>query len=111
MSAWLTAAVALMLAGSVVSALAAGPTGQRRRPAVLTGAHVLWSIAGVLATVAMVTGVLRLTGDGLPKQAVTVAVVESFVGLLVTVVAVSLLGYSGLWARLRMVLRRMLDQR
>lgn len=112
MSFWLTTAVALLLAGSVVSALIASHAGQRRRrSAVLTGTYVLWSTAGALAIAAMATAVLRLINGGLSKQAVALAAIESIVGLLVTTVAVCLLGYFGFWSTIRRGWRRILDQR
>jgi hypothetical protein len=94
------ALVGVLLAGALCLAWSSTATGrsQRRR---LTAAEAMWVIAGLLAVSTVVIAVLDLCTGALSTPAVGNSVAAIFTGSTCAAAAVGLLGYVGVWARMR----------
>lgn len=91
--------VALLLAGSVCFAWSSTSTGRSRRRRLLA-TETLWIIAGLLSLGTVAITIVQTITQPMIGTTIGARIATLFIGSVVTLAAVALLGLSGFWTRL-----------
>lgn len=98
--AMILAPAGLLLAGAICLAWSTTATGPSRRRR-LIATEALWAVAGLLALSTVAVTVYHLCTEPIGRSTIGNSIAVVFIGTTSAFAVVGLLGYVGLWARLR----------